>query len=143
MSSDRSLIFKTSVGLIFHTAVLFAFYLLFAGHNSPGGGFIGGLVAGAAFVLRYLDSGTEGIRATLWRPGVLLGFGLALAVVAGATGWMGGGQFLEHTAYSAELPALGTVKVTTALLFDIGVFLVVVGLVRLVLSVLGEEAEER
>jgi multicomponent Na+:H+ antiporter subunit A len=139
MRDERSLILSTSVGVIFHTALLFAAFLFFAGHNAPGGGFIAGLVVGAALVLRYLEGGPQAVEGTRWRPGMLMGAGLGLAIATGAAGWLIGGSFLESGALSLDLPLLGTVKVTSALFFDGGVFLVVVGLTRTMLSVLGRD----
>ena len=142
MRANRSLILETSVEAVFHTALLFSLFLLFAGHNAPGGGFIGGLVAGAAFVLRYLNGGAaEVARVMPVASQGLLGAGLAIVVVTGAAGWVGGGQFLESHLLSARMPLLGTVKTTSALPFDIGVYLVVVGLVLSVLRTLGDEED--
>ena len=143
MKGERSLILETSVGAIFHTALLFSLFLLFVGHNAPGGGFIGGLVAGAAMVLRYVDSGQQGVRdAMRVRPQVLLGAGLAAAVLTGAVPWVTGSGFLEAGKLSVDVPVLGTVKTTSALPFDIGVYLVVVGLVLAVLDFLGGEPDQ-
>jgi len=136
------LILSTSVDVIFPTALVFSLFLLFAGHNAPGGGFVGGLVAGAAFVLRFVDAGTSPVEDGKRFPGALLGAGLAVALFAGALGWMTGGDFMEGVKISVDLPLVGTVKAGSALVFDIGVYLIVVGLVRTVLSVLGGEAGE-
>ncbi|MFP5377938.1 MAG: MnhB domain-containing protein [Acidimicrobiia bacterium] len=140
MIRDRSLILAISVEAVFHTALLFSVFLLFAGHNSPGGGFVGGLVAGAALVLRYVEGGPEEVRRTTSvGPEPVLGAGLALAVVTGIAPWLFGRQLLESAKLSVDLPALGTLKATSALPFDVGVYLVVVGLVLGVLGTLGEE----
>ena len=139
----RSVVLDTAVRLVFHTVLVFGVYLLFAGHNQPGGGFVGGLVAGCAFVLRYAVTGREGIgRAVPVDPSLPLGAGLLLAGGTGAAAWLLGGQFLESGYVELDLPVLGVVKATSALPFDIGVFLVVVGLVLLVLRTLGAEAEQ-
>ena len=139
----RSVVLDTAVRLVFHTVLVFGVYLLFAGHNQPGGGFVGGLVAGCAFVLRYAVTGREGIgRAVPVDPSLPLGAGLLLAGGTGAAAWLFGGQFLESGYVELDLPVLGVVKATSALSFDIGVFLVVLGLVLLVLQTLGAEAEE-
>ena len=142
MKFDRSLILATSVDVIFPTALVFSLFLLFAGHNAPGGGFVGGLVAGAAFVLRYVDAGPGTVAEEKRFPGVLLGIGLAVAILAGTIGWLTGGDFMQGVKLSAALPLLGEVKASSALVFDIGVYLIVVGLVRTVLSVLGGENQE-
>lgn len=138
----RSVVLETAVRLVFHTILVFALYLLFAGHNQPGGGFVGGLVAGLAFVLRYLAGGRAALReAVPLDPGVPLGLGLVLAATTGCAALLAGGQFLQSTILELEVPVLGTVKATSALGFDSGVFLVVVGLVLGVLRTLGAEAE--
>lgn len=138
----RSPILEVGVRAVFHTVLLFSLFLLFVGHNSPGGGFVGGLVAGCAFVLRYASGGSDELReAVPVRPQVLLGLGLLAATAAGASGWIGGRQFLESAELSLDLPLIGGVHATTALPFDIGVYLVVTGLVLGLLHALGGEPE--
>lgn len=144
MKTPRSLILETSVEALFHTALLFSLFLLFAGHNAPGGGFVGGLVAGAAFVLRYLDGDVAEVRRLApVSPQVFLGTGVALAVLTGATGWVAGDQFLESAKFELEAPVLGTVRASSTLSFDAGIYLVVVGLVLAILRTLGAEEEPR
>jgi multicomponent Na+:H+ antiporter subunit A len=138
----RSVVLETAVRLVFHTVLVFSLYLLFAGHNQPGGGFVGGLVAGAAFVLRYVAGGRAALKAAVpVDPGVPVGAGLALAAATGMAAWLFGAQFLESGKIELTLPVLGYLKVTSALPFDTGVYLVVVGLVLGVLRTLGAEAE--
>lgn len=140
MHSERSLILETAVRAVFHTAVLFSIFLLFAGHNAPGGGFVGGLVAGAALVLRYVQGGAGEVRNTIAvAPHLVLGAGLAIAVLTGVAPWLAGGQFLETGKLVLETPILGTVNATSAQVFDVGVYLVVVALVLQVLRTLGGE----
>jgi multisubunit Na+/H+ antiporter MnhB subunit len=143
MGFRRSLILDTGVRAVFHTVLLFSVYLLFAGHNAPGGGFIGGLVAGAAFMLRYVDGGVDDVRRSQPVPtDVLLGGGLVLSITTGMASWLGGGQFLQSGYLELDVPVLGDVALTSALPFDIGVYLVVVGLTLAVLSSLGAEETE-
>jgi multicomponent Na+:H+ antiporter subunit A len=140
---QRSVVLETAVRLVFHTVLVFGVYLLFAGHNQPGGGFVGGLVSGCAFVLRYAVTGRAGVdRAVPIDPSLPLGAGLLLAGATGAGSWVLGAQFLESGYVELDVPVLGVVKATSALPFDMGVFLVVVGLVLLVLRTLGAEAEQ-
>lgn len=145
LRDERSLILDVGVGVVFHTALLFSAFLLFAGHNAPGGGFVGGLVAGVAFVLRYVTGGAAELDSAVRRvrPEALLGAGVALAAATGAASWLGGGQFLESAKRTFDLPVLGAINATSALAFDAGVYLVVVGLVLAVLTSLGGEEEER
>lgn len=143
-TQEPSLILETCVAGLFHTVLLFSLFLLFAGHNRAGGGFVGGLVAGAAFVLRYVQGGGGEVkRATPISPMALMGGGLTLAVATGAASWLVGGQFLESGKVEMDVPLFGTVKATSALAFDVGVYLVVVGLVVGVLTTLGDEGQER
>jgi multicomponent Na+:H+ antiporter subunit A len=131
------------VRLVFHTVLVFGVYLLFAGHNQPGGGFVGGLVAGCAFVLRYVAGGRAAVsEAVPVTPNIPLGVGLLLATGTGVAAQLLGGQFLESDYVELDLPLLGIAKVTSALAFDTGVFLVVVGLVLAMLRALGAEAEQ-
>ena len=139
----RSVVLETAVRLVFHTVLVFSLYLLFAGHNQPGGGFVGGLVAGAAFVLRYVSGGRSALRAAVpIDPGVPVGVGLVLAAGTGMAAWLFGAQFLESGKVELHAPLLGTIKATSALPFDTGVYLIVVGLVLAVLRTLGAEAEK-
>ena len=137
----RSLIFDVCVGKVFHTALAFSLFLLFAGHNAPGGGFVGGLVAAAAFVLRYVGGGSDEVRRLVrMNPAVILGSGLVLANATGIGPWLTGGEFLESAKATLDVPVLGAVHLTSALAFDVGVYLVVVGLLLTVLETLGGEA---
>ena len=76
----RSIIFEVVTRLLFHSVIVFSIYLLLAGHNLPGGGFAGGLLAGLALTVRYLAGGrVELAEATPVSAGLLLGMGLATA----------------------------------------------------------------
>ncbi len=137
----RSPIFDTGVALVFPTVLILSLYLLFAGHNQPGGGFIGGLVAGAGLALRYVAGGVDEVRATTRvQPWTLRGAGLFLAATTALASVVVGGQMLESGKVELDLPVLGLVKATSALPFDIGVYLVVVGLVLMVVESLGDPA---
>lgn len=138
----RSVVLETAVRMVFHTVVLFSLYLLLAGHNQPGGGFVGGLVAGCAFVLRYVAGGRAALQAAVpVDPGVPIGLGVVLAAGTGLVALVLGGQFLQSAKVELHVVLLGQVKLTSALAFDTGVYLVVVGLVLGALRTLGAEAE--
>jgi multicomponent Na+:H+ antiporter subunit A len=140
----RSVIFEVVTRLIFHVIVLYSIYLLFAGHNAPGGGFIGGLVAGLALVVRYLAGGRyELALAAPIDAGVLVGGGLFLAVGTGFVSLLTGGAMLESYIYDFDVPLLGSVHLVTSVFFDIGVYLVVVGLMLDVLRSLGAEIDRQ
>jgi multicomponent Na+:H+ antiporter subunit A len=133
-------ILETGTRAVFHTILLFSIYLLFAGHNQPGGGFIGGLIAVAAIVLRATAEGPGDIRRLLPVPAeALLGLGVMLAVLIGLAGYAMGDAFLASAVLEIEAPLLGKIKATSVLVFDIGVYLVVLGLgLVLVRTLLGE-----
>ncbi len=135
----RSLILDVVVRLVFHSALLLGLFLLFTGHNRPGGGFVGGLVAGAALGLRYVAGGIDEVRDVLpVRPWTLLGAGLVTATGTAMVPLAFGRQLLEHGSADLHLPLLGVAHLTTTLLFDVGVALVVVGMVLLLLVAFGE-----
>lgn len=137
-----SLILDTSVSLIFRTALLFSVFLLFAGHNAPGGGFIGGLVAGSAFVLRFVTGGADEVRRVVAiKPDTFLALGIILAASTGIAAWIAGNSFLTSAILELQIPVIGKVKASSALVFDIGVYLVVIGLGLLLLRTLGGEED--
>ena len=134
----RSLLLERASALLGPAIVVTSLYLLLAGHNAPGGGFVGGLTAGLAIALAYAAEGEKGVRRTTrLAPATLLGAGLVIAGLTGAGGWFLGDGFLDAGARSLELPILGEVKATSALVFDVGVFLVVAGMVAVTLESLG------
>jgi multicomponent Na+:H+ antiporter subunit A len=138
----RSVILEVVTRLLFHTILVFSLYLLFSGHNEPGGGFAGGLVAGLAMVLRYLAGGRYELgEAAPVDPGKVLGLGLLIAGLYAGTGLVWGGEVLQSEILRVTLPVLGEVKLVTSLFFDIGVYLVVVGLVLDILRSLGAELD--
>ncbi len=103
-------------------------YLLYRGHNLPGGGFIGGLTAGGALLLHAFGCGAQASRAVLARPQRLMAWGLAVAGLSAAPGLLVAGTVFAGVWLPAfTLPLLGTVHLGTPLLFDIGVYLVVIG----------------
>ena len=139
----RSIIFEVVTRLIFHSMIMFSLYLLLAGHNLPGGGFAGGLTAGLALTIRYLAGGRFELReATPVSAGALLGIGLAVAATSGAVPLLLGGQVFQSAIIELWLPVFGDIKFVTSTIFDIGVYIVVVGLVLDVLRSLGAEIDE-
>ena len=142
MRNSRSTILDAGAGALFHTAIVFAVFLLVTGHNSPGGGFAGGLVAGAAFVLRYVQGGAPEVRRAMrLAPQTLLGAGLLVAAFTAMAPLLFGGNFLEGGYIELDAPLVGHVKATSALAFDVGVFLVVIGVVLMLLETLGADDE--
>ncbi len=138
----RSVIFEVGTRLVFHSMVVFSLYFLFAGHNQPGGGFAGGLMAGAALIVRYLAGGRYELGETIpLHAGYLLGVGLSIATGAAVIPILFGGEALQTAVFDLVLPVWGEVHIATALLFDLGVYVLVIGLVLDVLRSLGAEID--
>lgn len=137
----RSLIVDVFARLIVLSAVTFSLYLLTAGHNQPGGGFVGGLVAGAAVALAYVAGGLDDVRGLLpVKPWSVLGGGLALAAASAIVPLLLGGPPLQQGFVSLHAPLLDDIKITSALVFDTGVYAVVLGVALMAFEALGEEA---
>jgi multicomponent Na+:H+ antiporter subunit A len=108
--------------------LVFAAYLLFAGHNQPGGGFAAGLVASGAVVIVWLARGAPGVRRALRaHPAVIIGAGLLVAGLTGLGGFVWADSFLASSLATLDLGPLGESKAVTPLLFDSGVALTVLG----------------
>jgi multicomponent Na+:H+ antiporter subunit A len=134
----RSVVFEVVTRLIFHTVIVFSIYLMLVGHNSPGGGFAGGLVAGLALMIRYLAGGRAELdEAAPIDAGIVLGVGLATAAISGLLPTLLGGGVLQSAIVDIHIPVIGTMHLVTSVFFDIGVYLVVIGLSLDVLRSLG------
>ncbi len=130
-----SQIFRTAARVLMPLLLLFSAFLLLRGHNEPGGGFVAGLVAAAAFALYGIAFGMQNAhRALLVEPLTLLGAGLLIALTSGLPAALTGEPYL-----TAKW-TVGPVHVGTPLLFDVGVFLVVSGVVLMMIFSLAEEA---
>ncbi|MFB8778510.1 Na+/H+ antiporter subunit A [Streptomyces albogriseolus] len=135
---ERSVLLEVATRLLFPSILVFSLYLLFSGHYRPGGGFAGGLVAGQAFVLRYLVGGRADLGAAVRVPaGVVAGTGLLLAAAVGLFPLLLGGAPLASAVVTLHPPVVGTVKFATSLFFDVGVYLLVVGVILKLLSAVG------
>lgn len=135
-----SLILQTTARGLVSLMLLFSVFLLLRGHDEPGGGFIGGLVAAAAFTLYASAFDVTWARRILGvEPQALVGVGLALAAGAGILGLLGSRPFLTGLWIEPQVPGVGTLPLSTVLLFDLGVFLVVLGITMLIVLTLLEE----
>jgi len=136
----RILILDTSIRILYPSILVLALYFVFAGHNRPGGGFVGGLVVGAALALRYVSGGAAAVRSTFrLPPHVFLGAGLFLSAFTALFPVLLGGAVLEHGEVEFHLPIFDKVKVTSALSFDFGVDMVVIGLILMAFAAFGED----
>jgi multicomponent Na+:H+ antiporter subunit B len=133
-----SLILSTAIRYLFPLLLLFSVFLLLRGHNEPGGGFVGGLVVAAAFALHAIAYGVAAARRTLAiDPRALIGLGLLMAVTGGVLALVAGQPFMTGLWSGQTMPVLG--KVGTPLLFDTGVYLVVIGVTLTIIFTLAEE----
>ncbi|MGA0135515.1 MAG: MnhB domain-containing protein [Ilumatobacteraceae bacterium] len=121
-------------------STLIAVYVKFRGHNAPCGGFGGGLLLGAAFVLQFLAGDEPSIRRRPIRnPEMLLGVGLLAAFGTTLAPLIAGGSPLESYIWKLDVPVIGEVKFVSSTRFDLGVFAVVVAVVLMILRALGTE----
>jgi multicomponent K+:H+ antiporter subunit A len=127
--------------LLFPMAALVSFYFLLRGHNAPGGGFVGGLVMATAIIVQYMVSGTLWVEARLRiHPQIWIGAGLLCAAGAGFGAWLASRSFLTALAADLHLPLIGSVHVSSIFIFDLGVYLLVVGATALMLVALAHQS---
>lgn len=132
-----------TVHVIFPAILMMSLWLLFAGHNQPGGGFVGGLLAGSAIGLRYVAGGASAIRdQSRVRAWTVLGAGIGLAAATATLPLAFGGEVLEVAYASLHPPLLGEVSLSSSLVFDLGVYLTVVGTVMMAFEAFGDDPTE-
>lgn len=135
-----SLILNTAARGLVPLILVFSVFVLLRGHNDPGGGFIGGMVAGGAFALYLLSYGLDTAKkAVRVPPSMLVGSGLLLALASGIAPLLAGRPFLTGIWWEGHLPLLGESAVSNVLTFDIGVYLLVTGMTLTILFGLAEE----
>lgn len=133
-----SIILSTATRFLLPLLLLLSVYLLFRGHNEPGGGFVGGLVAASAFSLYMIAFNVEKARRILRiDPRSLMGAGLFLASVSAWISLLQGRPFMTGIWMEKVFPVIG--KVGTPFLFDVGVYLVVIGVSLTILFTMAEE----
>lgn len=134
----RTVIFRTAAPYLTSLMVLFSVFVLLRGHNEPGGGFIGGLIAASAFAIYGIACGVSPVRRALYfHPMALSGFGLFLAAMSGFVSLGFGVPFLTGLWTSPSFLGV-TLDLSTVLFFDIGVYFVVVGSITSVALALEE-----
>jgi multicomponent Na+:H+ antiporter subunit A len=132
-----------SVRVVFPAVILMSLWLLFAGHNQPGGGFVGGLLAGSAITLRYIAGGIDEVRGrSRFRPWTVLGVGLLLATTTSTIPLLAGESVLRVGFATIDVPLIGEIKMSSALAFDTGVYLAVVGMVLMAFEAFGDDPVE-
>ncbi|PRX53315.1 multisubunit sodium/proton antiporter MrpA subunit /multisubunit sodium/proton antiporter MrpB subunit [Nonomuraea fuscirosea] len=141
---QRALALEVVARLTFHTVLTLSVFLLFIGHSGVGGGFAGGIVAGLAITVRYLAGGRNELAVAVpAHAGVLMGAGLTLSAGTALIGLLFGRAALEMLATDVSVPLLGHVHLSTGLLFDLGVYVSIVGMVQDVLRGLGAELDRQ
>lgn len=136
----NSLILRTATRLLFTLLLLFSIFILLRGHNEPGGGFIAGLVTGGAFVLYAMAYDVGAARRALRiEPLALIGLGLLLAAGSGFLPLFSGEPFLTGKWISLDWLDAEPIKLGSPVIFDIGVYLVVIGASLTIILTLAEE----
>lgn len=137
----NDLILRTTTTLIAFILLGFSVYLFLAGHNAPGGGFIGGLMTAAAIVLMYMTYGFEAVvKIFPLNFRFLIPIGLMIAVLTAVGSFLYNEPFLSQTYGYFYFPILGEVELATALLFDLGVYLTVIGVtMTIILSIANDQ----
>ncbi|RDE09155.1 monovalent cation/H+ antiporter subunit A [Pelagibacterium lacus] len=126
---------------MFPVIVVLAAYLFFRGHDAPGGGFAAGIAMSIAFLLQYMAGGTRWVEERLRvLPVRWIGSGLLIAALTGLGSWVFGYPFLTSFFQYTELPIVGRVPTASALLFDLGVFALVVGATVLMLIAIAHQS---
>jgi len=137
------LMLRTFTQLILPLSLLFGVYVFLRGHNEPGGGFIAGLIVASALVAQYMANGIEAAEKKLPLPAHgIVGAGLLVALGTGLVSMVFGVPFLTSAFTHLDLPLIGEIEIASAIAFDLGVFLVVVGSTVLILLTLGRLTDQ-
>lgn len=133
----KSLILRKASTYLLPLLLLFSVFILLRGHYQPGGGFVGGLIASIAFILHAFANGIEQTQKFMkYHPALLMPIGISLALIAGLMPLLVAKPFLTGLWMDDPFPVVGLVG--TALLFDIGVYLVVIGVTLTIIFTIAE-----
>jgi multicomponent K+:H+ antiporter subunit A len=143
----QPLMLRVAARIVLPLALVVTIYIFMRGHNLPGGGFIAGLVTAVALVLQYMAMGQSRTEALLRAGGGArfarwIALGLGIAGLTGVGAFVFGQPFLTSAHGHPVLPLLGELPLATAALFDLGVYITVVGATLLTLSTLGAVTRE-
>lgn len=140
MYKPNDLILRTTSSLIIFIMLGFAIYLLLAGHNSPGGGFVGGLTTSAAIVLMYMAYGEKVVKKIIpINFQFFIPLGLLIATLTGLGALLFNVPFLTHTFGVFHIPFIGEIELATAMLFDLGVYFTVFGSMMTIILTIAED----
>ncbi len=140
MRKTNNIILETSIKVLLFFIVLYSVYIFTAGHYYPGGGFIGGLMTAGAIVLLLITYDIKTVAQFLpvnYR--IITAIGLLFAIGTSAGALIFNVPFLTHAFTDIDLPVLGELSLHTAVLFDLGVYLVVVGVTMTIIQTIGED----
>lgn len=137
------LMFRITSSWILALALVVSLYIFLRGHNLPGGGFIAGLITALALIIQYIALGQDRTEQLLKAKSgrlyeIWIGIGLCIAGLTGLAAWLWGRPFLTSAYTHPTLPFLGEISLASAALFDLGVYITVVGATMLMISVLGD-----
>ena len=142
--SDYLLVPSVIMQWLFPVIIVLAAYLFVRGHDLPGGGFAAGIAMAVAFILQYLAAGTRWVEDRLRvLPVNWIGIGLLIAVSVGAASWVFGYPFLTSYSQYVDIPLIGKVPAASAILFDLGVFSLVLGATVLMLIAFAHQSVRR
>lgn len=131
---------QTATKVVTFIILMFAVHIFFAGHYTPGGGFVGGLLTTSAIVLLMLAFDLETVKKILPINYVIMtAVGLLLALATAAASIIFDVPFFTHAYDYFDLPLFGNTSLHSALLFDVGVYLVVVGVTMTIIQTIGED----
>lgn len=135
----NDVILQTTSKVVFFIIILFAIHLFFAGHYHPGGGFVGGLMTSGAIVLLLLAFDIKTVaKGFPIDYKILIGIGLLFAIGTAAGSLIFNVPFFTHVFGDVYLPIFGETGLHTAMLFDLGVYLVVIGVTMTIIQTIGE-----
>ncbi|MBN1153577.1 Na+/H+ antiporter subunit B [candidate division KSB1 bacterium] len=136
----RSLILRTAARQLLPIFIIISIIIMLRGHNAPGGGFIGGLIAASAYILYDIAYGVVDARRVLrMDPLYLIGLGLACALGSGIPSFLIDSPFTAQEWITFTIPFYGKFAVTSPLVFDLGVYLTVIGVLLTIVFSLAEE----
>ncbi|OLO38845.1 Na(+)/H(+) antiporter subunit B [Alkalihalophilus pseudofirmus] len=136
----NNVMLHTITRIVTFIILVFSVYLFFAGHNNPGGGFIGGLMTASALLLMYLGFDMKTVKKAIpFNFTHMIAFGLLISIITGFGSMLFGFPFLTQFDQYVTIPLLGEFHLTTALPFDLGIYLVVVGIALLIILTIAED----
>jgi multicomponent Na+:H+ antiporter subunit B len=137
---SNELMLHTLTRVVTFIILAFSVYLFFAGHNNPGGGFIGGLMTACALLLMYLGFDMKSMKKALpFNYTTIIAVGLLISIATGVSSMLFGYPFLTQFFEYYQLPILGETELTTALPFDLGIYLVVVAIALIIILTIAED----